>query len=1071
MNISTFAVKRPITTLMVILSIVVIGIISLYRIPLLYLPEISGHSLRVNVPYKSSSPQEVEDLITLHIEDALGTVKHVDIIESTSTDISSDVTLVFDLGTDMDIATLEVRDKIEQIRHKLPEDIENMRIFRFKSGDLPVVEFSVSIRGEISELYDIVEDVLKPRIQRINGVANVNVLGIEQKQLFIELDLERLKSHKIDTFALRRHLRLSNINVSAGDITEGSTKYIIHTIGEFQNVNEVANLPVNEKGIRLSDVADVRFDFPTKKTYQRLQGRNAVKVRVMKSSDANMVAVAREVISTLNKIKADPKMDKLEIYVYRDRSQPILERLKNLRNAGFLGGSLVIFILFFFLRNIRSAMIITAAIPISVLCTFGLMFLLRRFAGSEVTLNIISLTGLMLAIGMLVDPAIVVLENIFRHKQENNLGAKEAAITGSNEVSTAIIAATATTICVFVPLVFLSRSRMGIFMHDFGLSICSALVSSLFVALTLIPLVASRLLKFSAATNDRKENNKNIEESQSSQYHVKNYPLSTPSQGRDKGEVIKSDRTLTDFENMQKSFLIKYLSDPYAKLIELTLRFRWITAVITILIVILAYYLYGHLEKGVVREGIYREVHLQVDTPKSYGIDDTKILFERLEGILQESKDVLEIKTISSSFDRSGGSLAIYLVKQDEAKRSVSTLSEEIRHLLPVIPGVKYRRLFRRGPDGKEVSIEIKGRNMHTLTRLADDIKERLATIPDLNEIDTNLEKGKDEIIVAIDREKAKKYRLTSERIAFGISGSLGSRAVSKFKVEDKEIDINLQLKEEDRQRLDQLKNLEFEDTEKKGVVLGRVADFKRRIGPKAIERKDRKPIVIITANYKEKGLEKIREEIKTKMADFSLPAGYVWSLGEEFKRYERAEAESRFGLILAIILIYLIMASLFESYIHPLTILLTIPFAFTGVAIVFFLADLPLDSLSRLGLLLLCGLVVNNAIVLIDYVNRLRRSGMDKYDAIVKGGRDRLRPILMTSFTTIFGLLPMILPLLIPVLYGPFEGREKIWAPVGLVVISGLITSTILTLIIMPTIYSLIDDLGRWMKKLFVVA
>lgn len=1054
-NISTFAVNRPITTLMAILSIVVIGIISLYRIPLLYLPEISGHSLRINVPYKSSSPQEVEDLITLHIEDALGTVKHVDIIESTSTDVGSNVSLRFEIGTDMDIATLEVRDKLEQIRHKLPEDIEDIHIFRFKSGDLPVVEFSVSIRGEISELYDIVEDVLKPRIQRISGVANVDVRGIEQKQLFIELDFERLKSHNIDTLTLRRNLRLSNINLSAGDIIEGSTKYIIRTIGEFQDVNEVANLPVNEKGIKLSDIATVRFDFPTKKNYQRLDGRNAVKVRVMKSSEANMVAVAREIISTLDKIKADPKMDKLDIYVYRDRSQPILERLKNLRNAGFLGGALVIFILFFFLKDIRSSMIITAAIPISVLCTFGLMFLLRRFAGSAVTLNIISLTGLLLAIGMLVDPAIVVLENIFRHKHEKNIGVKEAAISGSNEVTTAIISATATTICVFVPLVFLSKSRMGIFMHDFGLSICAALVSSLFVALTLIPLVASRFLKFPASTNYKKEDN---------------YSLSLPSQGEDKWGVTKSDRA-QDIVQKQKSFLIKYLSDPYAKFIELTLRFRLITAGITILIIILAYYLYGHLEKEVVWRGIYRETHLQVDTPRSYSIDDTKMLFERLEGILQEKKGELEIETISSSFDKSGGSLAIYFVKQDEAKKSVTTLSEEVRRLLPVIPGVKYRSMFGHDVEGKRVSIEIKGRNMNTLARLADDIKQRLASISDLREIDTNLGKGRDEIIVAIDREKAKKYGLTSERIAYGISGSLGSRAVSKFKVEDKEIDINLQLKEEDRQRLDQLKNLEFESTTKEGVVLARVADFKIRRDPRAIERKDRKPIIIITAQYKEKGFEKIREDIMKVMAGISLPAGYVWSLGEEFKRYEQEEAESRFGLILAVILIYLIMASLFESYIHPLTILLTIPFAFTGVAIVFFLADIPLDSLSRLGLLLLCGLVVNNAIVLIDYINRLRRSGMVKYDAIIKGGRDRLRPILMTSFTTIFGLLPMTLPLLIPVLFGPFEGREKIWAPVGLVVISGLITSTILTLIIMPTIYSLIDDTGRWIKKLFNIA
>ncbi|MFQ5964964.1 MAG: efflux RND transporter permease subunit [Candidatus Scalinduaceae bacterium] len=1030
MNISTFAVRRPITTLMIILSVLVIGGISLYRIPLVYLPEISGHFLRVHVPYKSSSPQEVEDLITLHVEDALGTVKHVETIGAASLDDGSWVTLEFKMGTNMDIATLEVRDKLEQVRNKLPEDIEKIRIYRFQSGDLPVVEFSVSKRGEISELYDIIENVLKPKLQRINGVANVNILGLKRKQLFVELDLERLKAYNLDTYALRKHLQANNINVSAGNIIEGSTKYLVRAIGEFQNVQEVANLTVNEKGLRLYDVADVRYDFPTKKSYQRLNGKNAVKVEVMKSSDANMVSVAREAVNVINKIRADPKMERLDIYVYRDRSQPILERLRNLRKAGFFGGVLVLFILFFFLRNVRSTLVVTAAIPISVLCTFGLMFLLRKFFGSNVTLNVISLSGLMLAIGMIVDPAIVVLENIFRHKQERNIGSKEAAIIGSSEVGIAIIAATATTICVFIPLMFLSKTRMGIFMHDFGISICSALISSLFVALTLIPLFASRFLIFSGP------------------YASKN-----------------------DDKTIRKSFLINHLTGLYIKFIQLTLRFRWIAVGITVLIIALSYHLYGRLEKEVARRGIYREIHLAINIPRSYSIDDTEMLFERLEGILQEKKDELEIATISSNFDRSGGSLAIYFVRQDEAKRSVDILSEEITSAFPILPGVKYRRGSRDYHGGKSISIEINGRNIDTLTRLADEIKAKLAAIPDLYDVDTNLEEGKDEIVVSIDREKARKYGLTSQRIAYGISGSLGSRAVSKFKLEDKEIDINLQLKEEDRQRLEQLKNLEFENLEGEGVVLGRVVDYEIRRGPRVIERKDRRTIVKVTARYKKKGLEKIKESIMEKMADFNLPAGYMWNMGEEVRRYEREEAETRFGLILAVILIYLIMASLFESYVHPLTILLTIPFAFTGVAIVFYLADIPLDSLSRLGLLLLCGLVVNNAIVLIDYINRLRRGGMDRYNAIIKGGRDRLRPILMTSFTTILGLLPMVLPLIIPVLYGPFEGREKIWAPVGLVVISGLVTSTILTLVIMPTIYSLIDDFGRWMKKLFAIA
>jgi len=1035
MNIPEFAVKRPITTLMTILSVLVIGWISLYRIPLLYIPEISGHTLRVNVPYKSSSPQEVEDLITLQVEDALGTVKHVETIESISTDVNSEVSLEFKMGTNMDLATLEVRDKIEQIRNDLPDEVDNIRIFRFKSGDLPVVEFSISIQGDITELFDIVEDVIKPKIQRINGVASVDVRGIEKKQLLVELDLDRLKSHNIDTYSLRRYLRTNNINVSAGDLVEGATKYKIRVIGAFQNVNEVASLPVNRKGIRLSDVADIRYDYSDKESYQRLNGRNAVKVRVMKSSDANMVAVAREIINTVNGIKVDPRMKKLEMYVYRDRSQAILERLKNLRNAGLLGGVLVVVILFFFLRNVRSALIITAAIPISVLCTFCLMFLMRRFAGSEVTLNIISLTGLMLAIGMMVDPAVVVLENIFRHKQEKNLGLREAAILGSKEVGVAVIAATATTICVFIPLVFLSKSRMGVFMHDFGISICSALVSSLFVALTLIPLVASRFLHYPESSNSMEKHSRTIRKPESS--------------------------------------LIKKLTARYTKFVELTLRFRWVTVVVAILIVVLAFYLYGKLETEVVRRGIYRESRLQVDVPRSYSIDDTKKLFERLERILQENKEELEIETVSCNFDRSEGTLSVYFVKQEVAKRPVSVLEKEMRFLFPVIPGVKYTKRFRhgRGGSGREISIEIKGRNINTLTRLSDDIKDRLASVTDLSDVQTNLEKGKDEIVVSIDREKVKRYGLTSERIAFGIAGSLGNRAVSKFKVEDSEIDIVLQLKEEDRQRLDQLKNFESENSEEESVVLGRVVDFEQRRGPEAIERKDRKPIVIITAQYNSRGLKKIRDGIMEKMAGFNLPAGYEWNLGEEFRRFEREESETKFGLILAIILIYLIMASLFESYIHPLAILLAIPFAFTGVAVAFSVLDVPLDSVSRLGLLLLCGLVVNNAIVLIDYVNRLRRDGMERHDAIVKGGKDRMRPILMTTFTTILGLLPMVLPLFLPFLFGPFEGRGSIWAPVGLVVISGLITSTILTLVIMPTIYSLIDDFGMWIKKVFAFA
>ena len=661
------------------------------------------------------------------------------------------------------------------------------------------------------------------------------------------------------------------------------------------------------------------------------------------------------------------------------------------------------------------------------------MFLLRDLAGSNITINIISISGMLLAIGMLVDPAIVVLENIFRNKQEGILDLKQAAITGSNEVSIAIVAATATTICVFVPLVFLSKSGFGIWMHDFGLSICASLISSLFVALTLIPLAASKLLTLPK--------------------------LSKPD------NIKENDRPY------KQSILVKYLTGNYVNFIKLTLRFRWFTAITAILIIALSWYLYGQLEKEVARRGIYREIRLQVDTPRSYSIDDTKILFEKLENNINEKKDMLEIDTISSNFKREGGSLTIYLTEQDDARKSVTTVYEEMKPLLPTIPGVKYSKRSRHGYKGGYVSIEINGRSTEILSKLSDDIKQLISTIPDLSNIETSLESGKDEILVTTDRERARRNELNTERIAYGISGLIGTRALSKLKLEDEEIDINMQLKEEDLHNLDQLKNLEFENTEKEGVVLSTLVNFKGKRGPAQIWRKDRKTIVQITAQYKKQGIKRIKELIIKKMSNIDLPAGYIWNLGEEFKAFERNEAESRFGLMLAIILIYIIMASLFESYIHPLTILITIPFAFTGVSIVFYLADLPLGGLSYLGLLLLCGMVVNNAIVLIDYINRLRRDGMDRNRAIIKGGKDRLRPILMTSFTTILGLLPMVLPLFIPVLFGPLEGRERIWAPVGLIVISGLITSTISTLVIIPTIYSLLDDLARWTKKIFAIA
>jgi HAE1 family hydrophobic/amphiphilic exporter-1 len=479
-----------------------------------------------------------------------------------------------------------------------------------------------------------------------------------------------------------------------------------------------------------------------------------------------------------------------------------------------------------------------------------------------------------------------------------------------------------------------------------------------------------------------------------------------------------------------------------------------------------------HIERGWFSRPVHREVHIKVNTPKSYDILQTRRLFITLEDILVTKKGELEIVTISSRFDRSGGLLDVYLTDDEVAKQSVSEITDKINTILPKIPGVKYTQpRWYRSRQSKSVTLELKGRNPETLAKLAKIVKQSLQSIPELKKLEISVEKETDEYLAYINRNKALKYGLSSQRVAFGVMGALSGRAVGQFKKGNRQVDISILLKEEDRQSLDQLKTLIFDGTNGGNVALGALVDFEQKKGPMTIERLDRRPVVKITGTYKGKGLRKLYAAVSENMSSISLPAGYSWSMGKEYLKHRQGERELMFGLILALILIYIIMAALFESFLHPFTIMLSIPFGLTGVAFSFYLLNITLDDLTGMGLYLLFGVVVNNAIVLVDYINRLRNSGMDKISAIVKGGSDRLRPILMTALTTILGLLPMVLPLLLskllPSLFGPLEGGVVYWAPMGLLMLTGLASSTLLTLVILPTVYSLMDSLGSSAKRL----
>lgn len=1020
MSIAEFSVNRPVTTIMIMVSVVVLGAISYTKMPLMFFPDMSFPSLSVNVPYPSSSPEEVERLIARPLEDAFGTLSNLKSMESTSGSDDARVRIEFETGTDMDLASMEVRDRIDQVRGDLPADVDRIRIRRWNPSDSPIYNFSIAWGGDPAEFYNIVTKIIQPRIQRVEGVANVELSGMDEKQLLVQVDQEKMQSHNLDLFNLSQTLTQNNITLAAGTVTEGGRKYAVRAVGEYRSSDDIANLPIPGTQLTIRDVADVRFDYPENNNFQRLNGIDAVTVRVYKTSTANIVDVAQGAAAVLEELRSQPQFEQLQTRVFFDQSESIVNRLSDLRNTGLLGGVLAIVILFLFLRNVRSTLIISLSIPISIICTFTFMYLLREFAGSTISINLISLMGLMLAVGMLVDSAVVVLESIYRHRQESNMPAKEAAIKGTREVTMAIIAATATTLCVFLPLIFMGGgSRMMIFMKDFVIAFCIVMVAAVFIALTLIPLVSSRLF---------------------------NKPLGAPSK------------------------FFARMADVYAGILAWNLRHRFVTIASFAAILYGSYWLYQNIEQEFQPPSPTRDVNIAADVPSSYDIEEVQALFTKVEKMLLDRKDEFQIESISSFGSLRRANLRIVLTAPEERQESASQLQAKITKALPEVAGVRWRPGRRRymGGGSGGVEVELRGDNMAVLSNIAEDIRLRMEQIEGIKDVDTSLERGDEEVQIRVDRAMAQTYGISPQQAARTVQAALSSRARGKYKTEDREVDILLQLEEEDRANMRQLQNMTFDRAGGGMIPVGNLADFSLSKGPEAIQRQDRKSIVEVGGNTDRSGMRGVSTEVSQMMSSMELPPGYTWSMGRSFFQMQESQNEFLFAILLSIGLIYLIMASISESFIQPITILLSVLCALVGAFIVFYMSNTTMNTNSMLGVIVLAGLAVNNAIVLIDHVNHLRRDGLSRTEALVLGGKHRLRPILMTSLTTIFGLLPMVAPILFPEYFGPVEDRgANQWGPVSLALVGGLTTSGILTLLLLPTVYTIFEDMTNWFKNI----
>ena len=1023
-----FAVERRVTMAMTVLGVLVLGWLSLNRLPLEFLPAFSSSNISVDAPYPSSSPAETERLIVRPLEDSLSTINGIETLTALATASSGSVNLRFVDDTDMDLAAVDVRDRIDRVRYRLPNDLERVRIRRFQSSDRPVLRFQISANWPRERLYRFTEDIIVRRLQRLEGVADVQVRGIETREVQINLIPDRMASLGIDVRDVSSVIRSNHQAVSAGTVRDGSRSFLVRVDGKLANLDEVRALPLGA-GLRLGDVATVEMAYPEQDDWDFLNGEEALNVQLYKASTANLLAMIDGAKEEIESILELPGAAGININIYRDDSDDVRNGLQELRNTGLLGGALAVLFMYLFLRRFRSTLLVAIAIPVSVVVTFVFMYLSRQAGWTDLTLNIMSLMGLMLSIGMLVDNSIVVIESIFRHHEDLGEDARTATLFGASEVALPIAASTLTTVCVFLPMIFLSSGgRFAMFMSNIGLTVVVVMIASLLVALTVVPMVAARLLG---------------------------------------GERAHVGRLWDRF------------SAAYARSLGFMLRHRLAFAALVVLALIGSWNLYQHIERSYSMGSFERQITLLVDTPKSYSVEQKRALYDDVYALFDARREELEIADITHSFRRGSGRsrghsrdnrFNIYLVDEEQSRLDTAAIRDQVQNLLPTRAGVTFTiSRSRRGHSGSGsgVELQIRGDHFEILELFSQRAVAALAAMPGIRDADSSLESGDPEILVRPDRERILSAGLSSQAVGQSVSSALSSRAVSYFEVEDRELDMVVQHREQDRQTLDQLKKLPiaFGDTK---LTIGAVADFDAAPGARAIERIDRQSTLTVTADTTTGTPAFMAQRMAQQtVQSLGLPAGYEIVEGEDWMRGEQDAGEALFLLLFALVLIYMVMAALFESFAQPFTIMFSVPFAFIGVGLIMTVTGQARSSSSDMGLVILAGIVVNNAIVLVDQINRLRKQGLPRDEAIVLGGRHRLRPILMTAITTVLGLSPMVAGYFLPSIFGAPDGRAAFWAPVGLVILGGLTTSTFLTVMVIPTVYSLIDDLTIFVSRI----
>lgn len=1019
MIISRFTVNRPRFTMMVCLIVLIIGGMSLRKLPIDLMPDITYPTLSIFANYENASPEEVEELVTRPIEEAMSAVPGVEEVSSTSEEGSSRVRVSFSWGTDLDAATNDVRDRLDRIIRALPEDMDRPTLRKFDPNSMPILIMGASSNLDAIQIRKIIDDQVKYRIERVPGVAALDVWGGLEREIQVNLDADKIKARGISLDRIITSIREAKLTLPAGNVEHGNYQIIVRIPGEYNDLSQIRETVVAEKDgvlVRLEDIASIEDTHQKITRIVRVNGRPGIQLSITKQSGRNTVEVAEQVLEEVVKINRD--IPQIELIPIIDFSDFIKRSISSVGSSAVFGGIFAILVLLFFLRNMRSTAIVAVAIPLSIVATFALIY----FYGF--TLNIMTLGGLALGIGMLVDNSIVVLENIYRY-QESGSGSKKAAIDGSEEVASAVVASTLTTVAIFLPLIFI-EGMSGVMFKQLAIVVSFALLCSLIVSLAVIPMLASRYLRHVSIEHFKKDT-------------------------VFRRLFLFSDRILVRIDSLYRRLLhyaMKY-------------RFRFLTAVCALLlgslflIFLIGVELMPQSDEGEVR--IYGE--MQVGTKLS--IVDEK--FRYIDGIVET--EIPEIKSMVTSLggwsESHEGSIRLSLVPRTERSRSSEEIASDIRSRLSGIPGMSIRTragtgmftrmLAGRGGGTERIEVEIRGYDLDTADALALQIKSAVEKVEGITDARVSRETGKPEYLVHVNRERAADMKLSVSSIARMLQTSLGGTNAGYYRESGHEYRILVRLKDAENLELDEILSLSLLNSDGQPVILRNVVDVEPNSGPVSISRRDQERVVTVTANYADRDMGSILGDIREKLNLIPVPDGFSIGFTGEYEQQQETFGELGIMMVLALMIVYMVMVSLYESYRDPFVVMFSIPPAAIGVTWMLFLTGTTLNMQSIIGCIMLAGIVVNNAIVLVDHINLLRqRDKMPLLEAIEEAGIRRLRPILMTAFTTMLALAPMAIG------YG--EGGE-FQAPLARAVIGGLFTATLITLVVVPIIYFLFES------------